>query len=482
MKICRLLLICFFTLFLSTNLFAQIIFPEKVNACNATSYCMDCGTPKANCDPYTLEYISYMVNRKYNFKGGYGSISFQVYVDSLGFSCVLSHNDVTNNQLTWDIIRYLNGCMWKPAIEGGKRVNSSVNVIFTIANNRIDGQMKRMDPKDLAQLKGPDNPTIYNKQYAYTNVSLKTYDFTVWTKFNSLLLDNVGEACVVDKTDELWYATDNGLTRFDGKNFDPIVTPFAATASISSIAVDKDNNKWMNANRAIYMFNTTGWRMYDSTNFKISGTYRIIANPSGEIFFTNSKGLLIVRNNQYKLIDRHFTPLLPSNDVQYAYYDTHQRLWIGTANGSIMIDKKQKVNVFNNPSSPLYNVSISNVTEDENGNLYFSLNSCKKPTGDMDEEGIAVMQADGKWAHYNDKNSGMPSNHVNSILYDKFEHVLWIATQLSGLVRFDLKGGWENYNNANSTIPGYDIRQLTQDSKGVIYAATANGMLIIKKK
>jgi len=93
-----------------------------------------------------------------------------------------------------------------------------------------------------------------------------------------------------------------------------------------------------------------------------------------------------------------------------------------------------------------------------------------------------VLTKDGKWFHYNDKNSGMPSNHVNSLLYDKLEHVLWISTHESGLVRFDLKDGWENYNNINSAVPGFDIYQMAQDSKGNIYAATVNGLLRIRKK
>jgi hypothetical protein len=482
MKVCKPLLICLFSLFLSAGTFAQTLFPEKVDVRNTINFCMDCGSPKATCGSYALDYVSDVMNRKYNFKGGAGSISFQVLVDSVGFSCVLSHTDITKSQLSWDLIRYLNGCLWKPAIQGGKRVSSSVNVVFTVANSRISGKMSRMTQEELDELKPPGNPVIYNKQYTYANPSLNKYELTAFTKFNSLLPGNIGLACVVDKTDVLWYATNNGLTRFEDDVFNPINSPFPPTTAINTIATDKNNTKWMCANKAVYTFDHDGWKLFDSTNFKISGAYHIITNPSGEVFFTSNKGLLIVRNDKLVLMDQKLIGQMPSNDVYYAYYDTHERLWIGTSKGSIMIDKKQKVTSFNTPGTPLYNVSISNVAEDEKGNLYFSLLDTKKPTGNSDDEGIAVMNADGIWVHYNDKNSGMPSNHVNSLWYDKFEHVLWIGTHQSGLVRFDLKNGWENYNNNNSAIPGFDISQITQDSKGVIYVATANGMLMVKKK
>ncbi len=446
---------------------------------------MDCGDVKASLGPYTLEYIAFQINHKYNFNGSAGTLTFQVMVDEKGFSCVLSHTDPTNSQLTWDIIRLLNGSYWRPAILNGKRVSASVNVVFNIANGKVSAQMKRMDPRDLAELKPADAPIIYNKQYTYKNPTLDKYDLSVFTKFNSALPDNVGETCVVDKEGILWYATANGFARFDNDNFIPVNetnSPFTSSTVISAIGVDKDDTKWISANKLVYTFSSKGWRLFDSTNFKIAGASRIITNPSGDVFFTNNKGLLIIRGDKLVLMDQKVFPGLPSNDVNYAYFDTQERLWIGTGSGSVMIDKKQKTTTYNNTTTPLSNVNITNMVEDENGNLYFALRAYNNSYDDIDEEGIVELTADGQWKHYNDKNSGLPSNRVNSLLYDKIDHVLWIGTKNSGLARFDLKNGWENYNNANSAVPGHDINQLAEDSKGTIYAATTNGMLRISKK
>src|ERR1700743_906586 len=402
MKVCNLLLLCLFNLFFSARLFAQNLFTEKTNMRYDAKFCMDCGTTKATCPPFTLNYITDKINRRYNFGNGGGAISFQVLVDSSGFSCVISHSDVTHSVLTSDLIRLLNVCIWKPATENGKPVSASVNVLFKVANGKISAKMERMD---LSELASPGDPTIYNKQYSYTNSSLKNYDMTVWTKYNSPLPDNIGLACVVDKSDLLWYATARGLTRFDGTTFNAVNefnSPLTATTMISDITVDKDNNKWMYANKAIYMYSDAGWKLFDSTRVAISAGYRIITNPTGEIFFTSHKGLMILRNEKVVLLDKERIPQLPSNDVYYAYYDTKGRLWIGTSHGSIVMDKKQNVTVFNGSDTPLNNVCITGITEDEHGNLYFSLNANKKSANeDIDEEGIAVMSADGKWTHYN---------------------------------------------------------------------------------
>ncbi|WP_429397861.1 ligand-binding sensor domain-containing protein [Mucilaginibacter lappiensis] len=443
---------------------------------------MDCGDPKATCAQFTLDYITDRINRKYLLKDVNLSITFQVLVEPSGFSCVLSHTDVTNSPLTAELIRYLNGNIWKPAIENGKPVAASVNVIFRIVNGNISAQMQRMD---LAQLKPPGDPVIYNEKAVYNNPSLKNYEFTVWTKYNSPLPDNIAQSFAIDKTDLLWYATARGLTRFDGKTFNPVNefnSPFTAETAVRDITVDKDNNKWVYINNTIYKCTDAGWQVYDFKKFIKSGITHILNSSNGKLIFTTKDGLVVVRNDKVVLLNKKTIPLLPSNNVLYAYVDSRNRLWIGTSKGSIMIDRDFFVTTFNTSDTPLKNVCISGAVEDEKGNLYFSLIGINKVEGDNDKEGVAVLKTNGNWIHYNDKNSGMPSNRVNNILYDKFEHVLWIGTDQSGLVRFNLKDGWENYHNNNSAAPGYTIYQLVQDSKGVIYATTANGLLRIRKK
>jgi ligand-binding sensor domain-containing protein len=476
------LLIGLFIFFFPAVLSAQNLFSEKIELCNASNYCMDCGDPKATCAQFTLDYITDRINRKYLLKDVNLSITFQVLVEPSGFSCVLSHTDVTNSPLTAELIRYLNGNIWKPAIENGKPVAASVNVIFRIVNGNISAQMQRMD---LAQLKPPGDPVIYNEKAVYNNPSLKNYEFTVWTKYNSPLPDNIAQSFAIDKTDLLWYATARGLTRFDGKTFNPVNefnSPFTAETAVRDITVDKDNNKWVYINNTIYKCTDAGWQVYDFKKFIKSGITHILNSSNGKLIFTTKDGLVVVRNDKVVLLNKKTIPLLPSNNVLYAYVDSRNRLWIGTSKGSIMIDRDFFVTTFNTSDTPLKNVCISGAVEDEKGNLYFSLIGINKVEGDNDKEGVAVLKTNGNWIHYNDKNSGMPSNRVNNILYDKFEHVLWIGTDQSGLVRFNLKDGWENYHNNNSATPGYTIYQLVQDSKGVIYATTANGLLRIRKK
>jgi hypothetical protein len=481
LKIRKLTFITLFVFLVPAPLFAQNLFLEKIDVCNTANFCLDCGDPKAICDQFTLDYISDQINRKYILKDAYGSLSFQVLVEPSGFSCVLSHTDVTNGPLTAELIRYLNGNIWRAAKVNGKPVSASVNVVFRFANGKISGQMQRMD---LTELKPPGDPAIYNKTTAYTNPSLNSYEFTTWTKYNSPLPDNISKSCIVDKSDVLWYTTIKGLTRFDGQNFNPINefnSPFTAETAVMDINVDKDNNKWVYVDDKMYKYSDAGWQIFDFKKFVAPGAIRILNNQHGDLLFTTKAGLVVLRKDKVVVLNKKTIPLLPSNNVNYVYEDSRKRLWIGTSKGCIMIDHNVPT-TFNKSNTPLKDTYISNATEDEAGNLYFSLTACNATPGDNDKEGLAVLKTNGTWLHYTDKNSGMPSNHINDMLYDKYEHVLWMGTQESGLVRFNLKDSWENYHNNNAPMPGYTINKLAQDSKGVIYAATTNGLLRIKKR
>ncbi|MCS3734372.1 ligand-binding sensor domain-containing protein [Mucilaginibacter dorajii] len=483
-KLRRLLLIGLFFFFLPRVSSAQNLFLQKIEICDTASFCVDCGSPKATCDPFTLDQISDRINRKYILKDASGSLTFQVLVEPSGFSCVLSYDDATNSPLTADLIRYLNGCIWKPAMVNGQAVSSSVNVVFKFAHGAISGRMARLD---LRQMEPAGAPVIYNTATTYTNPSLKNYDFKVWTKYNSPLPDNISQTSAMDKLDVLWYATSKGLTRFDGKTFNPVNeynSPFNAETAVQDIAVDKDNDKWVYLDNRIYKYRDgAGWQIFDFKKFLAPGVTHILNSRNGELLFTTKSGLVVVRKEKVVLLNKKNLPELPSGNIIYAFDDSQKRIWIGTTKGTIMIDKNARVTTFNTSETPLKNLCITGSAEDENGNIYFSLaDEDNKTAGDNAKDGMAVLRPDGSWTLYNDKNSGMPANHITNMLYDKFEHVLWMGTDQSGLVRFDLKDGWENYHNNNSPAPGHKIYQLMQDSRGTIYATTANGLLRIAKK
>lgn len=470
-----------------TKVNGQNLFPEKVEGCQISSFCLDCGDPKANYDEDSFNQIINTISAKYNFKGASGEITFQVLVDSSGKACVLSHNDASKNALTLDLIQQLNNCKWKAAIDDKKPVASSINVVFKLADDKLSGAIQRVDLDAMNDnMSNPGTPEIYNKTFQYKNPSLSSYEIKVWQKENSDLPNDMSQLCVADKNDDIWYGTYNGFAKLEGKEIVRLNeknSPFKEKESITKIAVDQNNNKWVFSNESLYKFDNKNWRKYPILQTKINDVYGISCNDLGETLICSDTGLIIIKDDQVKILTKKEIKELPSNQIFYAFRDKMKRLWMGTFEGSIMIDKDNKVETFNKSETPLKETSITDAVEDENGNIYFALyDYIPNEQRDRPEEGFARLSKDGKWTHYNDINSGLPADHVNSLWYDKFEKVLWIGTNEAGLVRYDLKDGWENYHNKNSKVPSSYIFQITQDSKGNLYVATFNGMMRIAKK
>lgn len=467
---------------------AQNIFPQKVEGCNTVRFCLDCGDPKADIDAASLASVIEQVNQSFKIgKAGKGGIIFQVLVDSIGQPCVLSHTDATKSLLARGLIGYLNTARFTPAMEKGKGITSSINVAFMLADGKISGQVQRVNQKAFtAGFRSAGEPKIFNTGYKYKNQSLKSYGLTSWNKDNSALPSDLSQHCLVDKNGVLWYATVlDGMVKFDGNTFSTPqqgTMPFANDVSIIAMAKDKDDNIWISDPYALYKFDGNGWEKFDSLKVGISGASHIITNPDGSLFFTGDNGLAMLKDGKWTLLNKEKITALPSNRTDGAYRDKKGRIWIGTFSGSIMINENGGVVDFNKSDTPVKNTCISDITEDDNGNIYFALFAYGKHGEDAEEEGLAVYTANGEWIHYNDKNSGLPANHINNMFYDANEKVLWISTHLAGLVRYDLKDGWENYNNKNSNVPSYDTYQVTAAKNGVLYVSTYNGCLQIVKK
>jgi len=480
-----------FLMAFTLNLNAQNLFSIKLDNCKTESFCLDCGDTKAGYDEKEFAKLQAKLNKELNLQGIKGAVKFQVLVDSKGRACVLSHTDQSNSPISLKIIKELNKFKkWTPAITNGeKEEKSSINLIFVIKDNKISGQIERVDMTAFKKaFDKPNSPEIYNKTYVYKNENLKNYKITVWNSSNSNLPNNMNDNITIDKNGLIWLTVDDGLVTFDGKEFkngEQDIIEKGKYFAYYAMATDNNNVKWFYGKNNIYSFDNTKWTKYDSAEIGIDGAYEIVNNPkTGEVFFCSDEGLTIYKDGKWTNINKSKLKDLPSNRVTFAKRDSKNRIWIGTFSGSSMIDENNKVVNFENTTAVLKGKCITSMDEDENGNLYFTIYEFdRKEKGKVNNnEGIAIYYADGTFKQFTTDNSGMPFNHTNCVLYDRIEKVLWISTDRAGLVRYDLKDGWENYHNENSQIPTSYISTMTFDNKGNLYLATRQGLVKIERK
>ncbi len=486
-KILPLLIVTFLVL----NLSAQNIFPVKLSKCNASKFCLDCGDIKVSYDEKAFNELVNTLNEKLKLNGISGTVKFQVLVDSTGKGCVLSHTDESKSTISKKIVKELNHfSKWNPAISNEKKeAQTSITLIFIIKNNKISGHIERVDIDSFVKsFDRPMDPEIFNKIYQYKNENLANYKITVWNSKNSNLSNNMNDNISIDTNGLIWLTVDDGLVTFDGKDFSDATQNIPGKGkhfSFYAIATDNNNTKWVYARKSIYSFDNEKWIKYDSSEIGIDGAYDIINNlATGEVFFCSDEGLTIFRHGKWSIINNDSIKEFPPNRVTFAKRDSKNRIWVGTFSGTLMIDVDGKVTNFENSKTILKGKCITSMDEDEEGNLYFSLyefdrKNKKKVNND---EGIAIRYTDGTFKQFTTRNSGMPFNHANCVLYDKVEKILWISTDRAGLVRFDLDEGWENYHNKNSKIPTSYISTMAFDKQGNLYLATRQGLVKLERR
>ncbi|MCA6066544.1 hypothetical protein JI747_005090 [Chryseobacterium sp. RG1] len=475
----------------SGKMYSQNIFPVKLDNCKTEKFCLDCGDIKAGYNEEEFQKINDKLNKTLNLKGLSGAIKFQVLVDSKGKACVLSHTDQSNNLITQKIIEELNKFKnWTPAItENKKEEKSSINIIFIVKDNAIKGNIERVDMNAFKKsFDNPTKPEIFNKNYTYKNEHLNDYKITVWNSKNSDLPNNMTDNIAIDNDGVIWLTVDEGLVKFDGFKFinaEQNITDKGKFFGYYAIASDNSNNKWVYGGKNIYSYNGQNWTKYDKQTIGIDGAYEIINNKkTDEVYFCSDEGLTIFKNGKWTNLNKDKIKELPTNRVAFAAKDSKNRLWIGTFQGTIMIDENGKATSFENSDTLLNGKCITSMDEDENGNLYFTLYELKRADKEKvnNNEGIAIRSNDGTFKQFTTDNSGMPFNHANCVVYDKKDKVIWISTDRAGLVRYDLKGNWENYHNENSEIPTSYISTMKMDNDGNLYLATRQGLVKIEKK
>lgn len=470
--------------------FGQNLFPVKLDNCNTSSFCLDCGDIKGGFEENQFQEMLDKVESKINLKGVSGSVYFQVLVDAKGKGCVLSHTDQSNSYITKTLIQNLNKFKyWTPATTDGiTEDKTSINLIVTIKDNNLSGLIERVSiPAFKESLRGSRPPEIYNEHYTYKNEHLEDYQISTWHRENSDLVNDQNDNIAIDSIGVLWYTMDNSLGIMKDETFmkfeQNIQEDGGNGLHYSALAIDNNNTTWVSTSTGIFSYDGK-WNFHSPNKIGIDGAYKIINNKlSGEVFFCSDEGLTIYSNGVWSNINQDSILELPSNRVYFAKRDSKNRLWIGTFSGSIMIDSNGVVTNFNKESkTPLFERCVDALTEDEKGNIYMGIYQFgPKGSGVVNrDEGLIIYSIDGTWKQFTTENSGLPFNNITNLAYS--ESILWIATDRAGLVRYDLKENWENYHSENSNIPTSYISDIEIDSNGVIYLGTRLGLVRIEKK
>lgn len=302
--------------------------------------------------------------------------------------------------------------------------------------------------------------------------------------FNSDLNEGISQLSVMtiyqDSRGYLWFATKNGLNRFNGKEYkiyhrEDGNEQSLSNNSVTSITEDLEGYLWVGTNNGLNRIdlNTNEIKRY---NLETNG---LVANSISTVY-TDRSGCLWVGTweglNRYNREGDHFEYIPIEDDTERAMIvtlleDSSGRFWIGTRNKGLLLCDHQMnlISQFTSESKnmPLNNNNITSIYEDDKKQIWVG---CKN-------SGLnKINLRDNEVTSYTNLNSGLSNNSVRCII--EWQGKLLIGT-FDGI--FDLDKATERivkvagYDDINKSLSHYSVYCFCVDRDKTLWVGTFAG-------
>ncbi|MDX2429962.1 MAG: two-component regulator propeller domain-containing protein [Bacteroides sp.] len=265
------------------------------------------------------------------------------------------------------------------------------------------------------------------------------------------LSQNTVSCILQDSRGFMWFGTQDGLDKYDGRSFtnyhyNPDDTTSLLGTFISGIVEDAYGNLWIGTERGVNMFDRShnNFLRYEhdaNDPSSLSGTavLAIFEDRTGNLWVGSSGGMLS-RFDRHNKNFVHFQQADSGNlskDICSIYEDSRNNIWIGTMNGDLSLfdREKEEFTPFYYQNAKFSNNDIKSITSDSNDNIWIS--TFRRGLYRMNYSG----KGDPEIVHYmNDVNDAgsISSNNIFTVLEDSNGR-LWIGTENGGLNLFDRK-------------------------------------------
>lgn len=310
------------------------------------------------------------------------------------------------------------------------------------------------------------------------NAQQKSIKFDTYTIEEGLSQSQV-TSIVQDNFGYIWLATQDGLNRFDGYNFqifknEPNNSNSIPNNYVHDLIKDQGGNLWFGTNRGIASFNSKTGEIskINRNNYPQLKGYiftHLVFDKQGLLWALSEKhGINIIdtKSNKVKVLDQ----INGTSVFSSIYSDTQSNIWVGTKYGQIFY------------ASPPYK-SFTSVDNTDLGSLgeimeFEEINSNKMvvatETGPFlitDKINIENLTDGGKLRYIK-----------TNTAYAENEKQVWLGTAEKGMYLIDLSNNEEkifHYRKNpydNSSIIDDNILDLYEDVSGVIWVGTEKGV------
>jgi len=298
----------------------------------------------------------------------------------------------------------------------------------------------------------------------------------------------------------LWFATQNGLNKYDGYSFtlyenDPEDSNSLSSNMIQTMYLDRSDCLWIGTgNRGLDRLdiNTKKFTHYDYQQDYFSSlsdnlVIAICEDESGNLWIGTAEGLNRL-DKETEQFTRYFHDpedlhSLPHNTVRAVHKDKNGSIWVGTYGGLSKYNREQdsfinyKYEPDNENSLPAN--AVMSIYEDEHGFLW--LGTWPLPA---EKGGLVRFEPEGeqfiRYIPNRDDHYALGDERVYVVYGDSYE-TIWIGTYGGGLYEFDRKRERfteykHDHNNPDSL--SHDVMySIFEDRSGILWFGTNGGGL-----
>lgn len=270
-----------------------------------------------------------------------------------------------------------------------------------------------------------------------------------YTSQQGLIFDNVN-SITQDRTGFIWIATEDGLSRFDGKNFHNIKydaqSPQGLTGNyIAQLHTDARGNLWVTSRNGISKYDASSesfihHELVTSRNSRFKSDVSSISRSANDLeLWVSSNGLGFYRfhiaSGDFQRYTTENLPGLGSNMVTRVFEDSNNQLWVGTQDNGVQVFTLQGSTL--SPSEHLETLQDENrysrvhhIYEDPANRVWVATDA-----------GLLCYDLRTKshrWFHASQLH--LPSNRFLTVVADG-SHQLYIGMQDGGVYRFNIIAG-----------------------------------------
>lgn len=295
-----------------------------------------------------------------------------------------------------------------------------------------------------------------------------------------------------DNQGYMWFATGDGLNKYDGYEF--VIYKYNGKDScsisdniIETIFEDSQGNLWVGTrggglnhyNRDHNNFTRYQYDPMDDNTISCNEIFSMIEDEKGNLWISTSSGLNYFDRSKNTFERFTHNPgninSISNNYILQIFRDTAGRIWLGCRGALNLFDPINRSFKHFLPDQYLESTAISGITEDKKGNLWVAYDGGGLFYFDVDKEQFTQVG-------HTSINNSISNNGITYISLIKEN--LWIGTHQGGLDILNLKTGtFHNYKHDprnDYSIGSNTVHSIFEDRQGNVWIGTwSTGLNIV---